>query len=177
VRQGEKTRPNNGRSFHRKSTPRQPYPYILCGLFLTPLTSRMTIRRVYCFDRATNKSSRAATTGGEHDAIFAGVDGAVHQSGMFRARALVAGASLRPQRGARILSQLRKFLAGRPATNWSPASHEAAVADSTATAAQAPIDLFVGVAPSYKGPEAICLRPFLLSIVRSALQEFFPRSA
>src|ERR1700758_4654941 len=35
---------------------------------------------------------------GKHDAIFAGVDGAVHQSGMFRTRALVAGTSIRPQR-------------------------------------------------------------------------------
>ena len=51
---------NNCRRFHRKSTPLEPDPYILCGLFLTLLASRFTIRRIYCFGR-TAKS--AAATG------------------------------------------------------------------------------------------------------------------
>src|SRR4029077_1068208 len=41
---------------------------------------------------------------GKHDAIFAGLDGAVHQPRMFRARALVAGPSLRPECGPGVLS-------------------------------------------------------------------------
>jgi len=51
---------------HRKSTRRQPYPYILCGLFLTPQQSRGTIRHLSCFGRATIHKSSAATTGGSN---------------------------------------------------------------------------------------------------------------
>ena len=100
---------------------------------------------------------------GKHDAIFAGVDGAVHQSGMFRAWALVAGTSVRPQRGLGILSQLRMFLAGGTAADRPAPSHEAAGTDCTAVAPQATIDFLVGVAPSYKGPEMVCLRSLFLS--------------
>jgi len=42
--QAVKVRQVNCWMFHRKSTPAQPYPYILCALFLTLLTSRFTIR-------------------------------------------------------------------------------------------------------------------------------------
>lgn len=85
---------------------------------------------------------------GKRDAIFAGLDRAVHQSGMLRAGALVAGPSLRPECGTRVLSQLRKFPAGGTAANRSAPSHAAAFADCAAFAAQASIDFFVGVAPS-----------------------------
>ena len=95
---------------------------------------------------------------------------------MFRARALVAGTSLRPQRGTGILSQLRKFLAGGTATDRSAPSHEAAGTDCTAIACQTAIEFVVGVAPSYKGPEAICLRSFLFLYKRRARQGILPRA-
>ena len=50
--------------FHRKSTPLQPDPYILYGLFLTPLTSRFTIRHLGCFCRVAIPKPPIATTGG-----------------------------------------------------------------------------------------------------------------
>jgi hypothetical protein len=159
VRQGEKSRPNNCRSFHRKSTPGQPYPYILCGLFLTLPTSRSTIRRVYCFARCVQKFARDHW--GKHDAIFAGVDGAVHQSGMFCARALVAGTSFRPQRWPGILPKLRKFLAGGTAADRSAPSHEAASTDCTAAAPQATIDFLLASRHHTKGRRRFSLRPFL----------------
>jgi hypothetical protein len=83
---------------------------------------------------------------------------------MFRAWALVAGTSIRPQRRLGILSQLRKFLAGGTAADRPAPSHEAAGTDCTAAAPQATIDFFVGVAPSYKEPETICLRPFFVLV-------------
>jgi hypothetical protein len=101
---------------------------------------------------------------GKHDAIFAGVDRAVHQSGVLRAGALVAGASLWPQCGPGVLPQLREFLASGTAANWSAPSHETAFADCAPAASQAKIDFFVGVAPSYNRPEAICLRSIFLEL-------------
>jgi len=51
-------------NLHRNSTPAQPLPYILCGLFLTPLTSRLTIRRDCCFGHWACANSPAVATGG-----------------------------------------------------------------------------------------------------------------
>src|SRR5260370_21201689 len=82
---------NNCGRFHRKSTPLEPDPYILYGLFLTLLASRFTIRRIYCFGRAAKGDIACCGHSGKHDAILAGLDRAVHQSRMFRAGALVAG--------------------------------------------------------------------------------------
>src|SRR5882724_6742196 len=85
---------------------------------------------------------------GKHDAILAGLDRAVHQSRMFRARTLVAGVSFRSQRWAGILPQLRKFAASSTPADRAAPSHEAAFADCSPPAAQAAIDFSVGVAPS-----------------------------
>jgi hypothetical protein len=139
---------NNCRRFHRKSTPLEPDPYILYGLFLTLLASRFTIRQYLLLRSHGEGKFERCGYWGKHDAILAGLDRAVHQSGMFRAGALVAGVSFRSQRWAGILPQLRKFPAGGAAANWTAPSHEAAFADCAPPAAQATIDFFVGVAPS-----------------------------
>jgi len=128
-------------------------------LFLTLLASRLTIRRIHCFGRKAKKLNRCDHWG-KHDAILAGLDGAVHQSGMFRARTLVASVSFRSQCGAGILSQLRKFPASSTAANWTAPSHEAAFADCAPAAPQATIDFFVGVAPSYEEAGGFTLRSF-----------------
>jgi hypothetical protein len=152
---------NSCRRFHRKSTPLEPDPYILYGLFLTLLASRFTIRRIHCFGRTAKANSRVAAIGGKHDAILAGLDRAVHQSGMFRAGALVAGVSFRSQRRPGILPQLRKFVASRTAADWTAPSHEAAFADCSPPAAQAAIDFLLASRHHKKRPEAVCSGLFL----------------
>jgi hypothetical protein len=99
---------------------------------------------------------------GKHDAIFAGVDGAVHQSGMFCARALAAGTSLRPQRWPGILPKLRKLLAGGAAADRSAPPHEAASTDCTAAAPQATIDFLLASRHHTRGRRRFSLRPFCL---------------
>src|SRR5258708_29499333 len=54
---------NNCRLFHRKSTPMQHHPYILCGLFLTLLASRLTIRRIHCFGRKAKQTQPLRSLG------------------------------------------------------------------------------------------------------------------
>jgi hypothetical protein len=139
---------NNCRMFHRKSTPMQHDPYILCGLFLTLLASRFTIRAYLLLRSYAEGKFERCGHWGKHDAILAGLDCAVHQSGMLRARTLVAGVSFRSQRWAGILPQLRKFAASSTAADRAAPSHEAAFADCSPPAAQAAIDFSVGVAPS-----------------------------
>jgi hypothetical protein len=132
---------------HRKSTPAQPDPYIWCALFLTLLASRLTIRQCLLLlsPECERKFARRGHWG-KHDAIFAGMDRAVHQSRLFCAGALVAGTSLWSQCGVGVLPQLRKFLAGGAAAHWPAPSYAAPSAGRAAVAAQAPIDFSVGVA-------------------------------
>jgi hypothetical protein len=140
---------NNCRRFHRKSTSLEPDPYILYGLFLTLLASRFTIRQYLLLWSHREGQFERCGHWGKHDAILAGLDRAVHQSRMFRARTLVAGASFRSQRGVGILPQLRKFFAGGPTANRAAPSDETAFPGGSPSAtSQTTIDFFVGVAPS-----------------------------
>jgi len=72
---------------------------------------------------------------GKQHAIFAGLDRAVHQPGMFSARPLAARVSFGPQRWFGILPQLRIYVAGGASANRAAAAHASARAGGTSTAA------------------------------------------
>src|SRR5215472_12080534 len=65
---------------------------------------------------------------GEAHAIFAGLDRAMHQSGLRRPRPLAARSSFRSQRRFGILPVMRQPAAGRTSTHRPTPPHEAALA-------------------------------------------------
>src|SRR5262249_19481931 len=65
---------------------------------------------------------------GEAHAISAWLDGSVHQSGLRRARTLVARSSLRSQCGLGVLPVLRKHVTSRTSAHRPAPAHEAAPA-------------------------------------------------
>ena len=101
----------------------QPNPYIWYGFCLTPHFPRVTIPRILLLRLRLCLPARPL---GEAHAIFAGLDRAMYQSGLRRARSLVARSSFRSQRGFGILPFVRKHLAGGSPTHRPAPAHEAA---------------------------------------------------